>query len=138
MPHHCKVRVAVCETNVYVCVGCRYKIVRIKNKEMVGQKKCWIWCRTATTAVKGAVRCCREGWVKQVSKHRVSTYPDMLINSRPTKVYTYGARTSTYEYSRILREYLRERPLSTLLQDGKKTCAFLQQQYGRNQILLSH
>lgn len=39
MPHHCKVRVAVCETNVYVCVGCRYKIVRIKNKEMVGQRR---------------------------------------------------------------------------------------------------
>lgn len=136
MPHHCKVRVAVCETNVYVCVGCRYKIVRIKNKEMVGQRR---------SAGFGAARLQQQskGPHDAAVKAGSSRYPSIgwaltqtcwstPARQKSTRTELVRVRTST------VREYLRERPLSTLLQDGKKTCAFLQQQYGRNQILLSH
>ena len=141
MPHHCKVRVAVCETNVYVCVGCRYKIVRIKLNIGNGwaEKKCWNWCRTAATAVKGAARCCREGWVKQVSKNRVSTYPDMCDQLPPDKRST---RTSSYvQYSSVrVREYLhgtRKATFRTSPRWEKNLCVLTTTVWAQSDIALS-
>lgn len=137
MPHHCKVRVAVCETNVYVCVGCRYKIVRIKNKEMVGQRR---------SAGFGAARLQQQskGPHDAAVKAGSSRYPSIgwaltqtcwSTPARQKSTRTELVRTSTYEYS--TRIPTRKATFNTSPRWEKNLCVLTTTVWAQSDIALS-